>query len=142
MAHISTVQTGFRVETHVHGRVYRQQPSRKREQTTSARIQRKAVQRRRVCLLSARDARWLEEYAIPQPCSGPGCNHAHHTRKEIERMVKAGQLRWVGDSQNVASWPEDTRWISRRSQGFATMQLVDVGKLPDRKHLAQMKAKV
>ena len=136
LAHIQSVQTGLTVITHIQGRVYRQQ--RKREHSTASRIQPKAVQRRRVCLLSARDARWLEEYGVNQPCFGPGCTHAHHTRKEIERMVKAGTLRWVGDNSNVATYPEDRRWISRRSQGFATMQLVDVSRMPDRKHLAKI----
>ena len=142
MAHLQQVQTGLRVITHFQGRVYRQQPGQRREHSTVARIRKAAVQRRRVCLLSARDSRWLEEYGVAQPCFGPGCTHAHHTRKEIERMVKAGMLRWVGDSRNVATWPEDTRWISRRSQGYATMQLVDVGQLPDRKHLARLTAQV
>lgn len=138
MAHVQTTQTGLTVITHVHGRVYRNQPGRKREQSTASRTAPKAVQRRRICLLSARDARWLEEYAISQPCFGPDCRHAHHTRKEVERMVKAGILRWVAGSQNVATFPEDLRWVSKRSAGFSTMQLVDVGKLPDRKHLARM----
>ncbi len=136
MAHIEQHQRGFTVVSHVQGRIYRQKP----EQSTAARTQRTAVQRRKVCLLSARDARWLEEYGTAQPCFGAGCTHAHHTRKEIERMVAKGMLRWVGGSTNVATWPEDTRWISRRSNGFASMQLVDVGQLPNRRHLASTMA--
>jgi hypothetical protein len=138
MAHLQTVQTGFRVVTVVRGRVYRQQPSQRRQSSIATRIQPRSIQHRRICLLSARDARWLEEYGTAQPCFGPGCNHAHHTRKEIERMVKAGILRWVGEGQNVATYPEDRRWISRRSAGFAAMQLVDMRTMPDRKHLARM----
>ena len=138
MAHIQNVQTGLTVVTHLHGRVYRQQPGRKREHTTASRTQANAIQHRRICLLSARDARWLEEYAISQPCFGGGCGHSHHTRREVERMVKAGILRWVGAGMNVATYPEDYRWISRRSGGFAAMQLVDMRRMPDRKHLARI----
>jgi hypothetical protein len=138
LAHVQQIQTGLKVITHVHGRVYRQQPGQSRIQTTAARIQPKAVQRRRVCLLSSRDARWLTEYQIAQPCFGPGCCHAHHTRREIERLVAAGILVWVGAGQNVATWPDDYRWISRRSGGFSVLQLVDMRRMPDRKHLAKI----
>jgi hypothetical protein len=136
MAEIQTVQTGFRVETHIRGRIYR--PGVQRVQTVRARSQTRAMARRRICLLSARDARWLEEFAVSQPCTGPGCHHSHHTRREVERMVAAGILRWVGKSQNVACWPEDLRWMSRRSQGYAAMQLVDLGAMPDQRHLARI----
>ena len=123
MAQLQTTQTGFRVITRVQGRVCR------REQSTAARVGKKAVERRRVCLLSARDARLLEEYGVSQPCFGLGCHHKHYTRSQVEHMVKDGMLRWVGRSQNVAAWPEDRRWISKRSQGFAAMQLVDVSQM-------------
>ena len=128
IAHIETVTTGLRVITHVHGRVYRQQPGQKRkqpEQSLNARIRGAAKQRRRVCLLSTRDANWLEEYGISQPCFGPQCLHGHHTRKEIERMVKLGMLRWVGDAkaQNVAAYVDPRHWKGVKG----TMQLVPLG---------------
>ena len=123
MAHVQQVQTGFRVETHVQGRVYRQQPGRQREHSTAARVQKRAIQRRRICLLSSRDARWLEEYAVNQPCFGPGCTHAHHTRKQIEQMVASGQLRWIGESRNVAAWTDPREWRGVRG----SMQLVPLG---------------
>lgn len=127
MAHVETVTTGFRVITHVRGRVYRHDGQKRKqpEQSLNSRIRGAAKQRRRVCLLSTRDAGWLEEYAISQPCFGPGCTHAHHTRKEIERMVKLGMLRWVGDAkaQNVAAFVDPRHWKGVRG----SMQLVPLG---------------
>ena len=127
MAHIETIQTGNRVVTYVQGRVYRQQPSRQKrpEQSLASRLRHAAKQRRRVCLLSVRDASWLEDYGISQPCFGLGCTHAHHTRQQIEQMVASGQLRWVGDghSKNVAAWTDPREWRGVRG----TMQLVPLG---------------
>ena len=127
IAHVETVTTGFRVITHVHGRVYRQQPSQKRkqpEQSLNSRIRHAAKQRRRVCLLSTRDANWLEEYGISQPCFGPECKHGHHTRKEIERMVKLGMLRWVDEkAKNVAAYVDPRAWKGVKG----SMQWVPLG---------------
>jgi len=128
LAHVETIQTGNRVTTYVKGRVYRQRPSRQQrrpEQSLNSRMRHAAKQRRRVCLLSVRDAIWLEEYSISQPCFGPGCTHAHHTRKQVEQMVAAGQLRWVGDgrTKNVAAWTDPREWRGVRG----SMQLVPLG---------------
>lgn len=76
-----------------------------------------------MCLLSVRDAGWLEEHGVNQPCYGPGCTHAHHTRRQIEEMVKKGQLRWVGENHNVAAWTDPREWRGVRG----TMQLVPLG---------------
>lgn len=127
IAHIETVTTGLRVITHVHGRVYRQQPGQKRkqpEQSLGSRIRTAAKQRRRVCLLSVRDANWLEEYGISQPCFGPQCQHGHHTRKEIERMVTVGMLRWVDEkTKNVAAYVDPREWKGVKG----SMQWVPLG---------------
>ena len=128
MAHLESIQTGNRVITHVQGRVYRDQVGQrsgrhKREQSLASRTVTRAKQRRRVCLLSVRDASWLEEYGISQPCFGQGCTHAHHTRKAIEQAVKDGQLRWVGESKNVAAWTDPREWRGVRG----SMQLVPLG---------------
>jgi hypothetical protein len=118
------------VVTHVQGRVYRQQAGqRKPEQSLKSRTGVKAKQRRRVCLLSARDARWLEDHGISQPCFGSQCQHAHHTRARIADLVKRGELRWVGESQNVACWPEARVWKGVPSggpMGAKVMQLVSI----------------
>jgi hypothetical protein len=132
LAHIETVQTGFRVVTHVRGRVYRNQPGRKigPEQTLKAKIKPNAVQRRRVCLLSAHDALLLESDGVSQPCHGPACRHGHHTRAKIESLVARGELRWIGEGQNVAAWPESKRWKGVPSggpMGPKVMQLVVCG---------------
>jgi hypothetical protein len=130
IAHIETIQTGFHVVTHVQGRVYRQQAGqRKPEQSLKARTGAKAKQRRRVCLLSARDARWLEDHGVSQPCFGSSCTHAHHTRARIEVLVKSGELRWIGESKNVAAWPEARVWKGVPSggpMGPKVMQLVSI----------------
>jgi len=134
MAHIETVQTGFRVETHIRGRVYRnepgkgsQGPNQRPAQTLQSRMRPAAKQRRRVCLLSARDARWLRDHGISQPCFGPGCTHSHHTRARIEMLVKSGDLEWIGESKNVACWPDPREYKGARSGPVKTMQLVPVG---------------
>ncbi len=128
MAEIQTVQSGLRVITHIKGRVYRAQQGQRsnrhqREQNLSARTSGRPPQRRRICLLSARDARWLMEYGISQPCHGPECLHSHHTRAQIDVLVKSGNLRWVGKGENVACWPDPREW---RGMGEA-MQLVPIG---------------
>lgn len=127
MAHIETVSTGFHVITHVKGRVYRDQGSmRKRpEQSLNARIRHAAKQRRRVCLLSTEAAYALEQFHVSQPCSGDGCNHAHHTRDRINALVKSGDLRWVGAGENVAAWVDGRVWKGVPSEGYQTMQLVE-----------------
>ena len=136
VAHLETIRTGLTVTTFVRGRVYRQQQGQRREQrprpaqSLQARMSLKAKQRRRVCLLSARDARWLEEYGVGQPCHGPGCTHAHHTRARINALVASGDLRWIGDSENVAAWPDARIWKGVPSggpMGPKVMQLVPVG---------------
>jgi len=132
MAHIETIQTGFRTVTHVQGRVYRQQvgqSQRKPEQSLSARTNLQAKQRRRVCLLSARDARWLEDHGVSQPCFGSACQHAHHTRARIAELVAKGELRWIGASKNVAAWHEHRVWKGVPSggpMGAKVMQLVSI----------------
>ena len=127
MAHIETVQTGFRVITHVRGRVTRyqagQSKQRRPEQSLTARLQVKTRVRLRICLLSAKDAEHLEEYQISQPCQGPGCRHTHHSREQIAALVKSGDLRWVGGSENVAAWGNPREW---RGGGLA-MQWVPLG---------------
>ncbi len=136
MAHLETIRTGLTVTTFVRGRVYRQQQGQRREQrprpaqSLQARMSLKAKQRRRVCLLSARDARWLEEYGVGQPCHGPGCTHAHHTRARINALVASGDLRWIGHSENVAAWPDARVWKGVPSggpMGPPVLQLVPVG---------------
>ena len=138
MAHLETIRTGFRVETRVRGRVYRSGGDVGRRRV---RVERKTVQRRLVCLLSSKAAWLLEEFSISQPCHGPECNHAHHTRAKIQALVQAGELRWVGKGQNVAAWAVGVKaekgatvggdsggireWRGMKSQGYSTMQLVE-----------------
>jgi hypothetical protein len=128
MAHLETIQTGNRVVTHVQGRVYRDQVGQRsgrhqREHSLASRTVGKAKQRRRVCLLSVRDAGWLEQYGVSQPCFGSGCTHSHYTRRQIEQAVKTGALRWVGTSQNVAAWTDPREWKGVRG----SMQWVPLG---------------
>jgi hypothetical protein len=131
MAHLETVHTGMRVITHVKGRVYRHEQGRasaaRPHQSLKDRARISAAKRRRVCLLNAREAEWLEDYAISQPCFGPHCHHQHFTRSMIEPLVKAGDLRWVGDSMNVAAWHDPRQLVTRRSMGMSTVQLRAVG---------------
>lgn len=128
MAHLETVQTGTRVITYVQGRVYRHQGGVRKPQTLGVRIQPAARQRRRVCLLSANDAYFLESYSISQPCHGDGCRHSHFTRDRIEFLVHRGDLRWVGKNQNVAAWVNGREWRAKMSQGMNVMQLVECGR--------------
>ncbi len=125
VAHVTMIQTGRRAITHVAGRVHcdqvgqrrQQNGARKPEQGLRARMLHAARQRLRVCLLSARDARWMEDYGIVQPCVGPGCHHSHHTRVQIEALVQSGSLRWVGGAENVAMWAEARTWKGVPSGG-------------------------
>jgi hypothetical protein len=125
IAHIESVSTGFHVITHVRGRVYRDQGRPKKpEQTLQSRIKHAAKKRRRICLLSSRAAEALEQFHVSQPCFGNGCQHAHHTRARIALLIKSGDLRWVGNGENVAAWVDGRTWKGVPSQGYQTMQLV------------------
>jgi hypothetical protein len=117
MAHIEQVHTGFKVVTHVRGRVYRDQGSERvrPSQTLKDRIKPLAVKRRTVCVLSAQSAAQLQEFNINQPCHGPECTHAHHTRNRIRRLIESGDLRWVGNGENVAAWVSDPNWRGVKS---------------------------
>lgn len=116
MAHIEVTTTGFKVITHVRGRVYRNQGSEKvrPSQTVKDRIKPHAVKRRTVCVLSEQAATELQERNINQPCHGPGCTHAHATRNRIRRLIESGDLRWVG-GENVAAWVADPNWRGVKS---------------------------
>lgn len=128
MAHLETVQTGLRVVTYVRGRVVRSQDRGTRPvQGVHDRLRSAAKRRRRICLLSARDAELLEMFGVAQPCSGQGCRHSHHTREEMERMVAQGDVRWVGRTENVVAWRDARQLAVRRSAGVSTVQLVEVG---------------
>lgn len=121
MAHIETVQTGLRVITHVRGRVYRHEAGVKNQPAPKLKPQ--AHRRRRVCLLDAKGAEWLETYGITQPCFGELCNHQHFTRARIDVLVESGSLRWVGGSENVATW-DDARYLAITPSGpVSTVQL-------------------
>lgn len=123
MAHIEVVQTGARVSTHVRGRVYRNDF--KPKHTLATRTSLKAKQRRRICVLSHHAALGLENWNISQPCFGPTCYHTHFTRDEVEQMVCAGDLRWVGNGQNVAAY-QAPRFLAIRQSGPVTcVQLVE-----------------
>jgi hypothetical protein len=128
MAHIETVQTGMRVITHVRGRIYRSQQMGPRAPKVRTILSTTKKLRRTVCLLSAKEAEWLQDFGISQPCFGPQCNHKHMTRSEVEKMVKAGDVRWIGESQNVAGWYDPKHLVVRRSMGMiGCVQLRAVG---------------
>lgn len=127
MAHIEHVQTGFRVVTHVKGRVYRHESGRRKVRTVAQRLQPGVKKRRHVCVLNWTAAEQLEGYGVSQPCFGPACQHAHHTRARIEMLVKAGELRWIGLGQNVAAWVTDKTWkaVPSGPERVKVMQLVN-----------------
>lgn len=123
MAHIEVVQTGARVSTHVRGRVYRNDFKLKHTLVTRTSLQ--AKQRRRICVLSHVAALGLENWQISQPCFGPTCYHSHFTRDEVGEMVAAGDLRWVGNGQNVAAYRAPRFLAIRKSGPVACVQLVE-----------------
>lgn len=87
----------------------------------------KPKKRRHVCVLNWTAAEQLEGYGVSQPCFGPACQHAHHTRARIEMLVKAGELRWIGLGQNVAAWVTDKTWkgVPSGPERVKVMQLVN-----------------
>src|ERR1700724_52538 len=126
MARVEAVQTNGCVTTHVRGREYRFTPTHKPTKNLLQRMK-VATKRRRICVLSHHGAQQLENWNQNQPCFGPGCHHAHYTRDEVDAMVTAGDLRWVGGGENVAAWREPRELAARKSGGVMTMQWVPVG---------------
>ena len=129
LAHLEQTTTGFKVITHVRGRVYRKDRGHftKPSQSLKARVSLGAVKRRTVCVLSALAADQLESWGINQPCHGPTCTHAHHTRARIRMFIESGELRWVGNGENVAAWTADLTWkgVPSGPERVKVMQLVN-----------------
>lgn len=110
--------------TFVRGRQYR--PTWKRATDALARIKTTA-KKKRICLLSAHSAKMLENWNVSQPCFGEACTHAHFTRDEVGKMVAEGDLRWVGQGENVAAWREARELRTVISAGMPVVQWVPVG---------------
>ena len=116
MAHFQRVQTGKRIDTRIQGRRFRpghQQPASK--------------ERRRICVLSAHNARMLECWGQDQPCQGPKCTHIHQSRDAVTALVRDGVMRWVGHERNVAAYTFGRTWKGVPSggpMGCKVMQLV------------------
>lgn len=124
MAHVEIRQTNSSVVTFVRGRVYRNDPK-PTTHTLHNRTQVKAVRRRRICVLSHFAGKQLENWYVSQPCHGPKCHHSHHTREEVEKMVRDGELRWVGQGENVAAWRRPRYLAVRQSGPVTCVQLVE-----------------
>jgi hypothetical protein len=124
LAHFETIQTGNRVETHIRGRVFRYAPKQPKG------LQRPPASKelRRVCVLDGHHGAMLERWGVDQPCHGPRCTHRHHTRAEVEKLVRDGILKYVAGSQrNVAVYVYGRIWKGVPSggpQGAKVMQLV------------------
>lgn len=123
MAHVEAIETNGSVVTRVRGREYRYTPNHKPTRNLMQRMK-VATRRRRICVLSHHGAQQLENWNQNQPCFGPGCHHAHYTRDEVEKMVSAGDLRWVGAGENVAAWREPRFLAIRQSGPVTTIQWV------------------
>ena len=128
MAHFETVKTGDKIETRIRGRSFRFAPQRAKakglERPPASR------ERRRVCVLDSHNGRMLECWGVDQPCFGPRCTHRHHTRDEVDKLVKDGILKYVAGSQrNVAVYTYARTWKGMPSGpggklAFKCMQLV------------------
>jgi hypothetical protein len=122
MAHLQAIQTGERIETHTHGRVFRFAAKRREERGRVA-----SKEQRRVCVLSMAGARALEFYGASQPCYGPTCDHVHLTREHVEKMVADGIMKFIGRGRNVAGYTYGRTWKgvpSGEKLGPKVMQLV------------------
>lgn len=79
--------------------------------------------RRRVCIVSADQARILEHWGVDSECGAAG-GHAHLSRTRAEMLQRDGALRFLGPSGNVATWAE-ARYLAVVPSGpVTTVQLV------------------
>jgi hypothetical protein len=120
MAELHTIKTGDQVETRLRGRVFRYAPQLPKGQRP------KSKERRRVCVLDAAGARDLSVYGQGQPCHGPRCRHTHQTREVVEKLVRDGIMRWMGQGRNVAGYSYGRTWkgVGSGPQRVKVMQLV------------------
>lgn len=118
MAHITTIQTNGRTDTRVEGRLFRKFARKSPGQRVSAR------EARRVCVLNRQAGRELEHWGQNQPCFGPKCQHRHHTRDAVLKLIKQGIMKWVGAGENVAAYTDGKEWRPAPSAGYTVLQLV------------------
>ena len=59
-----------------------------------------------------------------------GGPHIHLTRSQVDRLVHAGQMAWVGNGKRMAAFVSGRTWAKKLSaNGVATMQMVPGGVL-------------
>lgn len=118
MAHLTVTETSGRIETHIRGRVFRKS----HKKSTAGRQSSK--EKRRICVMNARDGAGLEHWNQNQACFGPTCQHSHYTRDAVVSLIATGTMRWIGDGKNVAAFTQTRVFIPKSSGGMACMQLV------------------
>lgn len=81
----------------------------------------------RICVLNTAEAHCDSH----TPILGLQCRshqHPHYTRERVDRLIAAGEMRWVGLHKRVATWTEPRCWRKTicRAPGMRmpTMQLV------------------
>jgi hypothetical protein len=62
-----------------------------------------------VCILNEEDARSFSCADIAHRCASR--RHHHYTKKEVEALVKAGELVWLGKHRKAAAFRNARSWI-------------------------------
>jgi len=63
----------------------------------------------KVCILNEGDARSFKFAGIAHRCSSR--RHHHFSRKEVDELVKAGELIWLGKHRRVAAFRSARSWV-------------------------------
>lgn len=128
MAHITwTITNGKRIP-HVHGRNSGHFPSRVQVAARKGRATGFVpVERKRVCVLNEVEAEQLEHHGVSYPCLSASRRHAHYTRKAVQLLIKKGEARWVGGTENVMTFVRARTWQPKDSGGMTVNQMVPGG---------------
>jgi hypothetical protein len=76
-----------------------------------------------VCVISRKQARSMGPVSISYRCRD--ASHAHYKREQVDELVTAGEMEWVGDHCRVATFSEHKIWAKTPSGPVHTMQLVE-----------------
>lgn len=80
---------------------------------------------KRICVMNADEAERFRDVSIAHRC--PSTRHRHYTRKHVDRLVKRGEVRWVGLHRKVAAWTQHRTWQKVASKAPAEMIKPGVG---------------
>lgn len=87
----------------------------------------RAADCRRICILGAYDSRRFEQRDLSLYRCGAGDLHPHFSAARVRRLVREGQMEWVGTCSKIARFVQARTWQALPSGPVKTMQMVPGG---------------